>query len=319
MEHPAAIFELGINHLGDSARARRMIDTLIEQGATTLTIQALIEPFRYSRDEAWIKKVTPHVLPLAEIVDLIRYAVVRGAQMGVVALDPLDVPKFVEAGASFFKILSGDITYTPLHHAIAKASVPLYFSTGASTPREVSRAVGMIRTQYPNADIRLIHTVIEVPTPAAHINLSAISVLKEQIGLPVAYGQHSNISQAMSAAIAAGAESVFIYVAEELVPDLPDGPHAVVCRAAKGILEELALVRSMMGPRERVLGEQEKAARPKIRRSIVAARAIEKGEILAPEIVGFKRPEDGMSVGDAELVFGKVASRAYAVDDTITL
>lgn len=123
----------------------------------------------------------------------------------------------------------------------------------------------------------------------------------------------------MSAAIAAGAESVFIYVAEELSSDLPDGPHAVACSAAKGICEELSLVRSMMGPRERVLDEQEKAARPKIRRSIVAARTVSRGETFTPEMVSFKRPEDGVPAWDTGRVFGSMAEREYTKDDTIEI
>ena len=132
------------------------------------------------------------------------------------------------------------------------------------------QAVNLVRSHYPDADIRLIHTVFPIPTPAAQLNLSAIPFLIEKIGVPISYGQHSAVMEALPAAIAAGAESVFVYVAEELSPALVDGPHAILCNEAGKVLDMLAQTRLMMGSYDRVMGEQEKSWRAKIRRSVVA-------------------------------------------------
>jgi sialic acid synthase SpsE len=43
------VFELGLNHLGDLSRARRMTDTLAAQGAESMTIQVIAEPARLTR------------------------------------------------------------------------------------------------------------------------------------------------------------------------------------------------------------------------------------------------------------------------------
>lgn len=319
MEEPIAIFELGINHMGSIARARRMIEELAKQGATALSVQALISPGRYSRDTIWIEKMRPFCISLDEITSLIRYAKSFDIRMGITILDPNDVAPLAAAGASFFKILSSDLTYTQLHIAAVATQLPVYLATGASTFEEISHAIGLIRIRHERADIRLIHTILEVPTPTSHINLSAIDFLKEKTGLPVAYGQHSDVLLAMPAAIAAGAESIFIYVAEEFSPDLPDSLHAISCSTAKDVLTMLTQVRSMMGPRERVLGEAETAVRQKIRRTVVAARAILAGEVLAPDMINYKRPEDGVAAWDTDRLMGCVVEQDYALDDTISI
>ena len=318
METPLAIFEIGINHMGDKARALRMVDTLITQGATLLTVQALVEPLAYNRDIAGAKTLQPNCLSFDDTGAVVSYARAAGAHVGVAILDPAHAQRFVDAGASFFKVLSSDITYTPLHLAAAKTKVPLYLSTAASTPDEMIKAVNLIRSHYPDADIRLIHTVFPIPTPGAQLNLSAIPFLIEKVGIPVSYGQHAAVMEALPAAIAAGAESVFVYVAEELSPALVDGPHAILCNEAGKVLDMLAQTRAMMGPHDRVMGEQEQSWRAKIRRSVVANRAIVRGETITQEMVNYKRPGTGISPWDIGRVVGSVATRDYAPDEDIS-
>lgn len=317
MKESEAIFELGLNHMGDVKRACRMADTLLAQGATHITIQAAIDFATTTRDSATVKTVQPNCLSLEEVITVLEHGRSAGAVTGVAILDPSHVDPFVKAGASFFKILSSDLTFTQLHIAVARTGLPCYLSTGLTTLDDITRAIGLIRDAAPKADIRLIHTVLQVPTPAAMLNLNNIPFLIEKFGIPVAYGQHSDIRDALSLAIAVGAETVFVYVAEELSPSLPDGPHAVVCSDVRALLEKLAQVRTMMGAKERVLTAGEQERRISIRRSIVAARPIAKGDTITVEKIAFKRPGTGHAPWDATRVIGSVAEKDYVQDEDI--
>lgn len=316
MEEPLAIFEIGINHLGSKARAVRMADALIAQGATHITIQALVKPMAYSRDPA-AAALQPYCLSLEEIGGVVSHVRAAGAHMGVAVLDPDHVKPLFEMGASFFKVLSSDITYTQLHLAVVQTGAPLYLSTAASTPEEISHAIDLLRSSYPAADVRIIHTVFPIPTPVSEINLSAISFLKERVGVPVAYGQHSDARDAFPAAVAAGAESIFVYVAEERSPQLVDGPHAILCSEAGELLGVLARTHAMMGPHDRVLSDKEASMRSTLRRSVVASRPITCGETITREMVGFKRPGTGIPAWEADRVIGNVAKRDYSPDEDI--
>jgi N,N'-diacetyllegionaminate synthase len=314
---PAAIFELGLNHMGDFGRACRMVDILLAQGATHITIQAAIDFGTTTRDTVSIKAVESHCLSLKEVIAVLEHGRSAGAQMGVAVLDPNHVESFVEAGVSFFKVLSSDLTYTPLHFALVRTGLPCYLSTGLATLEDIKRAVDIIHAALPKADVRLIHTVLQIPTPAAMLNLSNIPFLIEKFNIPVAYGQHSDIQDALPAAIAAGAETVFVYVAEELSPLLPDGPHAMLCRDAQALLKKLARVRIMMGAKERTLSVEEQERRISIRRSIVAERPITKGESVTIEKLAFKRPGTGYAPWDASHVLGSRAKKDYLPDEDI--
>lgn len=317
MKEPEAIFELGLNHMGDVTRACRMVDILLAQGATHITIQAAIDFATTTRDVATVKTVQPNCLRLEEVITVLEHGRSAGAVMGVAVLDPDHVSAFVKAGASFFKILSSDLTFTPLHIAVARTGLPCYLSTGLTTLDDITRAIGLIREAVPDADIRLIHTVLQVPTPATMLNLNNIPSLIEKFNMPVAYGQHSDLHEALSLAIAAGAETVFVYVAEELSPSLPDGPHAILCSDAHALIGKLAQVRVMMGAKERVLNAEEQERRISIRRSIVAAQPIIKGDTITMEKIAFKRPGTGYAPWDASQVVGSVAIKDYAPDEDI--
>jgi N,N'-diacetyllegionaminate synthase len=317
LESPRAVFELGINHMGDPARARRMLNVLAQAGATHATIQALVDPLAYSRNADAAEAVESFCIGLDEICALIHYGRTRGLTLGIAILDPPQVKPLVEAGAAFFKILSSDLTYAPLHRAVAQTGLPMYLSTGAAEIGDIEHARRLLRDSNPAADVRLIHTVLVIPTPRELLQLGNIPMLKARFNMPVAYGQHSDIQNALTDALVAGAESVFLYVAEERDPKLPDGPHAVLCSDVKQLLGDLKPSKSVVAPTARALGEKEKAARVPIRRSIVAARAICKGENIIEDVIAYKRPGTGKSPWEIGSVLGSVAQKDYAIHDDL--
>lgn len=317
MKAPRAIFEIGLNHMGDVKRAIRMVDMLYAQGSTHITIQAVINFSTTMRDEVAARAAQSNCLSLQEVVEVIKHGTSLGAVMGVAVVDPEHVVAFVGAGAKFFKVLSSDITYTPLSLAVARTGLPCYLSTGLATTEDIARAIETIRAHVPEADIRLIHTVLKIPTPAEMLNLNNIRFLHEKFSILVAYGQHSDIREALIVATAIGAETVFVYVAEEHSPQLPDGPHAVLCSEAGEILQELSQTQIMAGSTERVLNAEEQVRRIYLRRSVVATVPIKKGEKISLENIAFKRPGTGRSAWDLAKILGSIADKDYQVNDDI--
>lgn len=294
-----------------------MIDTLANQGATHVTLQVVVEAAGLTRNKAAAAALTANCLSLRANCEVIGHAVSCGLEVGAAIVDPADVGPLRSAGARFFKVLSADITFPSLHREVSLTGLPFYLSTGASTFDEIDRALVLIRTAAPNPDVRLIHTVVHVPTPAAYLNLANIQSLADRFKVPVAYGQHSDIPEALPTAIALGAECVFVYVAEVPAPTLPDGPHAVACADAGAILGKLDLVRVMIGSRQRTQSPEEGKARRSARRSIVASRAIEAGARISLSDVAFKRPGTGAAPWDLERVIGRIAERDFAVDEDL--
>lgn len=263
---PKVIFELGVNHLGDVNKAHRMVDLLVAGGAQYVSLQAIFNQTRFQANSVLARQLEKYCLNYEDTISVIRHAVNVGLEVGVVAVDPGDVSRLSQAaGIGFFKVLSADITFGPLLREIALTSLPIYLSTAASTLDDIQRAIHCIRLLSPHADVRLIHTVLHQPTPPHMLNLLNIPALAELLEVPVAYGQHSDDPQAVYSAIALGAEAVFLYVAETREPELPDGPHAVLCSQVPDLLDQVGRVHAMLGSRDRVVTREEIEAQQELR------------------------------------------------------
>lgn len=320
IERPTnVVFELGLNHMGDEDRALRMLDELKAQGATHVTIQVISDVSSFTRNTDTIKFLQRHCLTLSQNLDVIRYGLGLGLNVGATVLDPRTIGELRAAGVSFFKILSGDLTYSQIVDEASATGLPVYLSTGASTMEEIARALEQARASQPGADLRLIHTVLVVPTPPELLNLRNIATLSQVFGLPVAYGQHSDLGNALELAVAIGASDLFVYVAEAKHPDLPDGPHAVECSKARELIGEVRQAELMMGADARVISEREDSLRSAVRRSIVAAHNIESGHMLTETDLDYRRPRSGLDPWDGPSIIGRPVTRRFDEGQDLTV
>ena len=309
----AMIFEIGLNHMGDELRALRMIDELKAQGASHISLQIVTDVAAFTRNADTVAHLQKYCLSLEQNLRAIRYAVEIGLIVGATVTDPQSVEPLQAAGVAFFKILSGDLTYIQLIVRACATGLPVYLSTGAATVDEMARTINFVRASVSAVDLRLIHTVLVVPTPPELLNLNNISALSREFGLPVSYGQHSDIMEALDYAVAAGADSLFVYVAESKLPELPDGPHAIECVQAGEFLRKIRKVEQILGTEERIISEREYGARIVARRSIVALRRLETGQIVTEEDITFKRPRSGLNPADLTYILGKAAPHNFEV------
>ena len=167
--------------------------------------------------------------------------------------------------------------------------------------------------------MRLIYTVLVVPTPPEMLNLRSIPWLREKFAVPVAYGQHSSDRRAILAAASLGAESAFIYIAEEHVDELPDRLNSVLCRDIASLIEDGRVLEEMLGiPARTSLQPAEEEVKKNVRRSIVAARQIAAGQEITLNDISFKRPGTGLSPLKIGFVVGKRAARDFVPNEDLS-
>ncbi len=169
--HPVYIVaEIGINHNGDPAIARSLIDVAVEAGADAVKLQkrtprailirsALERP--YESEHAYAPTYGEHreklELGAAAYRDLSRYAAGKGIHFFASVWDPQSADFMAEIGAPAFKISSADLTNLPLLDHVAKKGKPMIVSTGMSTMDEIAEAVATIRKS--NDQLILLHCV----------------------------------------------------------------------------------------------------------------------------------------------------------------
>ncbi|MFT4034760.1 MAG: N-acetylneuraminate synthase family protein [Patulibacter sp.] len=157
---PYFIADIGANHDGDFQRALTLIDQAAEAGADAVKFQNFTASSIVSRrgfDElggqlahqaAWDKPVyevyEDASLPIDWTAALAERASAAGVHYFTSPYD-LDAIAAVEPYVPAFKVGSGDITWPAVIERMGRSGKPVLLAAGASTQRDVDRALNVVR------------------------------------------------------------------------------------------------------------------------------------------------------------------------------
>lgn len=328
------IAEAGVNHNGDLRLAVELVEKAAAAGADAIKFQT----FR-AEDLVTVQAVTAdyqaantggeqnqfNMLKKLELSDAEHHFLQQKAkECGLLffstAFDLKSIQFLQTLQMPCWKIPSGEITNYPYLCKIAALQQPTILSSGMASIAEIDAALlclfnhGLSREQ-----LVLLHCTTEYPTPWLDVNLRAMVSLAEQFEIATGYSDHTQGIEVAIAAVAMGAKVIEKHFT--LDRSLPGPDH-------KASLEpdELKQLVSSVRHIEQALGDGQKRAMPSelknisvARKSIVAAKAITAGELFTEANLTVKRPGSGISPMRWPEVIGRVASRAFAVDELIEL
>lgn len=212
--HPVyTVAEIGINHNGDVAIAKQLIEIAASVGADAVKFQKRTPDIATPPD----MRDTMRDTPWGRMTYLdYRYRVEFGEQeyaeidryckeLGIAWFaSPWDVPSvdFLERfDVVTHKVASASLTDLDLLKALRDTGKPIIASTGMSTMEEVDAAVEVLGTDR----LVLLHTTSTYPCPPEEANLRTIGTLAERFGVPIGYSGHERGLQVSVAAVALGA------------------------------------------------------------------------------------------------------------------
>lgn len=337
MDKTMIIAEAGVNHNGSLARAIEMVDTAKACGADIIKFQTFRAAKIASRsatqadyqkhnlghsdkDDSQLKMLRDLELSFDDFRTLADYCAKTGIEFMSTPFDEESADFLDEIGMECFKIPSGDITNLPLLRRIAGFHKPIIMSTGMSNLQEIRDAIDIfLKASLPLESITLLHCNTEYPTPFGDVNLRAMDTMRRMFGTRVGYSDHTRGIEVPVAAVAMGAEVIEKHFT--LSRSLPGPDH----RASLEPEELAAMIKSIRNV-ELALGSPEKTPSPSeaknaaiARKSIVAAKAIRKGERLSEKNLTTKRPGSGISPMRWDQVIGSRAIRDFEEDELIEL
>lgn len=327
--HPCfLVAEIGNNHQGDEATARAMIDQAAQAGADAVKFQKRDTCALLTRAGRMAPYTGPNSfgptygehrdaleLSLDAMARLKAHAEVRGL---VFFASPWDIPSIdglVDMGVELIKFASADLTSLPLLRRAAATGLPLILSTGMSTMDEVDAALAAIAPL--DAPVALLHCNSSYPCPDADIALPAMDALR-RFGVPVGYSGHE---QGIAASVAAAALGACV-VERHFTLDraLPGTDHAASL-TPNLFADMTAMIREVeaaMRVSDKVVTAAETAGAAKLRKSIVAARDIPAGHVLAEADLTLKSPGTGITPMAWDDIVGRTTLRPLAEDDQLT-
>jgi N,N'-diacetyllegionaminate synthase len=328
------IAEAGVNHNGDMAMARQLIEVAARAGADLVKFQTfdadhLATPQAVKAAYQDRSSGTPESqhsmlrrLELSREMHEVLIGHCRGCGIGFFStgFDCDSVDFLAQLGLERFKIPSGEITNLPYLRHIGRYGKPVILSTGMANLGEIESALDVLEQAGTGRErITVLHCTTQYPAPMADVNLRAMLTIRDALGVAVGYSDHTQGIEVAIAAAALGASVIEKHFT--LDRNLPGPDHQASLEPAEltAMVAAIRNIEQALGDGIKRIAASEAQNRSIARKSIVAARAIRAGEPFSDANLAAKRPGTGMSPMRWDEVIGRRAPRDFAQDEFIEL
>jgi N-acetylneuraminate synthase len=193
------IGEIGINHNGDVAIAKQLIDLAKKTGFDAVKFQKRTMDLVYTKDFLASPRESPWGTTQREQKEALEFGKKEYDEIDSYCRK-LDIDWFASAwdvpsqvflrqyNLKYNKIASAMITHPEVVEAVAEEGKPTFISTGMSTYEEIDAAVSVFRQR--DCFFVLMHCVSEYPAAENLLNLRCMNELRNRYGCPVGYSGH---------------------------------------------------------------------------------------------------------------------------------
>lgn len=334
-EKTLIIAEAGVNHNGDIALAKRLIDVAADSGADYVKFQTFkankivtknADRASYQNKNTNDSETHYEMLKRLELSEsmheiLKEYCISKKINFLSTGFD-LDSLEFLsDFGISLAKIPSGEITNLPYLRKVAQLFPKVILSTGMAEMFEIKDAIKVLLDNGLKIEnLTVLHCNTEYPTPMKDVNLRAMLHIQKELGVKIGYSDHTIGIEVPIAAVAIGATVIEKHFTLDRGLPGPDHKASLEPSELKAMvtsIRNIEIAISGSGVKEPSISEQKN--RPIVRKSIVAQRNISKGELFSENNLTTKRPGTGLSPMKLESVIGKVSKYNFKTDDIIKL
>lgn len=352
------IAEAGVNHNGSIERALEMIDVAAGSGVDavkfqTFTASRLVSTgapkAEYQCAATGTAESQHDMLRRLELDEEAHLRLVQRCREKKVQFlsTPFDLESVDLLGRGLnlplLKLPSGEITNGPLLLAAARTGKPVILSTGMCTLADIEEALGVLAFGYLERDatpgltafrqaflspegqralaerVTLLHCTTEYPAPFDEVNLRAMDTIAAAFGLPVGFSDHTNGIVIPVAAVARGAVVVEKHFTLDKALPGPDHKASLEPAELGEMVRAIRQVEQALGSALKMPASSERKNIEVARKSIVAARAIEAGEVFSAGNLMVKRPGGGLSPMLFWGLLGRRAPRSFSPDEAVEL
>ena len=328
------IAEAGVNHNGDYGRAVEMVHAAKRAGADYVKFQTAVPELVISSvaPKAEYQKETTgegesqldmcrkiHLrledyAPLKALCDEVGIGFMS-TPFDLVSIDCLNALKM-----DYWKIPSGEITNLPYLRKIGAKGERVILSTGMSELYEIEAALDVLEKAGTDREkVILLHCNTQYPTPMEDVNLRAMDSLRSLGVGGVGYSDHTVGIEVPVAAVALGATVIEKHFTLDKALPGPDHKASLEPGELAAMVSAIRNIEQALGTGEKHVSPSERANMEVARKSIVASRDIEAGEVFTVENIAVKRPGNGVSPMLWDSVIGKQSPRDFRADELIEI
>lgn len=328
------IAEAGVNHNGSIELATRLIDVAVDAGADAVKFQTFkaeniiskhapkadYQQETTDKGESQLEMVRKLELGEAEHKTLIEHCKEKGIMFMSAPFDLESIDLLSELGLEIMKIPSGEITNLPYLRKIGSLGKRIIMSTGMADLKEIEDALNiLLQSGTDRTNITILHCNTEYPTPFEDVNLSAMLTIKDALNVNVGYSDHTLGIEVAIAASALGADVIEKHFTLDKTLPGPDHKASLEPGELKAMVQAIRNIERSLGDGIKKPSSSEIKNIAVARKSIVAKKCINKGEVFTTDNITSKRPGTGVNPMEWDNVIGKAAKGDFAEDEMIEL
>lgn len=315
------IAEAGVNHNGELAIAKQLVDVAAEAGVDYVKFQTFkaeklvskaAQKASYQKenlgggDDSQFNMLKKLELSEEMHQELIAHCARKSVKFLSTGFDLDSLNYLNELNIDFFKIPSGEITNRPYLEQIGQYKKEVILSTGMADLSEIKEAIKVLCEAGTKRDeITVLHCNTEYPTPYADVNLNAMQSIGKALGIKVGYSDHTQGIEVPVAAVALGATVIEKHFTLDKTMEGPDHKASLEPNELKSMVKAIRNIESAMGDGIKKQSPSEIKNISIARKSIHIAMPIESGIVIKTEHLLMKRPGDGISPMYIDKVIGK--------------
>ena len=335
INHVLIIAEAGVNHNGSLELAKQLIDKAVEAGVDIIKFQTFKSENLVSKtakqaeyqlrnigkkEEGQLAMLKKLELSQADHEELIAYCTEKRIRFFSTAFDLDSIDYLHSLNMGLWKIPSGEITNYPYLRKIAKYKESVILSTGMCELSDIEAAMNVLLDfGVQKEHITILHCNTEYPTPFADVNLRAMLEIGEKFGVKFGYSDHTEGIEIPIAAVALGATVIEKHFTLDKNMEGPDHKASIEPYELKAMVRAIRNIEQALGSGHKTISESERKNIEIARKSIVAARNIQVGELLTEENITVKRPGNGISPMRWNEVIGTRAIYSFKEEAPIEL
>ena len=239
------IAEIGLNHGGDLALAKKMIDGAVSAGVDAVKFQTYLTEKRTFPGSPIFDILKKCELPFEAFKELREYSKAKNVDFFSTPFDDESVDYLDSIGCDLYKVASFDVVNIPFLKKVAKTGKPVILSVGMSDLSEIRTAYNTLRENTRN--IALLHCISAYPTKEEDANLAAISSLQKEFDCVIGQSDHTDDIQVPLYAVAAGAQIIEKHFKLDGQDDCIDSPVSITTTQTKKLVEEIRRVERILG------------------------------------------------------------------------
>ncbi|OYX42516.1 MAG: N-acetylneuraminate synthase [Rhodobacterales bacterium 32-67-9] len=312
------IAEIGVNHNGDEALAKKLIDVAAAAGADAVKFQTFYADELVTRsaskaayqiantenDNSQYQMLKSLELDDGTYIRLNDHCAERGIEFLSTPFSERAADLLERIGVGAYKVSSGDLTHLPLLRHIARKGRPIILSSGMAVLSEIEDALTAIYEEG-NLQVSVLHCVSNYPAAPTDCNLAAIQTIAQAFGVPVGWSDHTMGEAISLAAVARGASIIEKHITLDRAMSGPDHKASMEPAEFKVFVANIRAVESSIGDGRKLPTEQERETAKLGRRSLVTARALQAGEELTALDLVILRPGTGIPPRYLPYVIGR--------------